>query len=591
MGRHSSTPDEYGTATADHRPRSRGRTVAIATALVLVVAAGTAVALRTDLISLGGSCGNTVRVSVAASPDIAPALRAAADSARKQDLTSDGNCIDVAVSARDSYKVADTLRSGTGKPDFQVWVPDADLWVDRVGQNDKAVKVTPTGTIATSPIGVGMVPTAAKSFGWPKKTYGWTQLAGAALQDDRLRLGAADPARSATGLLALTKLATSAKQAGDGDGTQAAAMAKVLSQRTSDSDAQLMETVARDSSGTEEGNPKRNQALILSEQAAFAHNAEVGDSGDLDLFYPKDGSPELSYPFTLVDEPSLSTEQSRAAVRFMTLLNTSEGHEILRKHGFRNEDDSAVESVAEGAGARTPQPYATPASDPVTAEQVEQTLGMWTITVQSARVLTVVDASASMSNLVPGRGESRMEVTKASMLAALSTAFTDEDDIGLWEFSTHLDGTRDYKKLVTTARLGDRKGSGTQRDRLSSAFRSLQPVPGGATGLYDTTLAAYKEATSTYKKGKFNAVVVVTDGVNEDPGSISRSSLIQQLEELTDPEHPVPLIAIAVGPDTDKDEIEQIAEATGGSGHKVSDPADIQEVILKAIIEAGAKSN
>ncbi|MBO1337309.1 substrate-binding and VWA domain-containing protein [Streptomyces sp. VRA16 Mangrove soil] len=591
MGRHSSMPDGYGTAAADHRPRRRGRTVAIATALVLIVAAGTAVALRTDLLNLGDTCEKTVHLSVAASPDIAPALRAAASEARKRELTSDGNCLDVAVSARDSSKVADALRSGKDAHDFQVWVPDADLWIKRVEQNEKATKVSPTGTVATSPIGVGMVPAAAKSFGWPEKEYSWTELAGAALKDDTLRLGAADPSRSATGLLALTKLAAASHKAGDGDGTQAAAMAKILSQRTSDSDSQLMETVARDDSGAEQGNPRRNQALILSEQAAYAHNAEASDSGDLRLFYPKDGSPELNYPFTLVDETSLSTEESRAAVRFMTLLDTTMGHSILRKYGFRGEDGTTSDSVSRKAGARAPQPYAEPTTEPASDEEIEETLGMWTITVQSARVLTVVDASASMANPVPGRGESRMEVTKASMLAALSTSFTDQDDIGLWEFSTHLDGTRDYKKLVPTARLGDRKGSGTQRDRLSAAFTSLQPVTGGATGLYDTTLAAYKEARSTYKKGKFNAVVVVTDGVNEDPGSISRSTLVQQLQSLTDPERPVPLIAIAVGPDTDKDEIEQIAAATGGSGHQVSDPADIQKVILQAIIEAGAKSN
>ncbi|MGW3312412.1 hypothetical protein ACWDG9_38215, partial [Streptomyces sp. NPDC001073] len=32
---------------------------------------------------------------------------------------------------------------------------------------------------------------------WAEKTYTWLDLAGATLQDDSLRLGAADPARSA----------------------------------------------------------------------------------------------------------------------------------------------------------------------------------------------------------------------------------------------------------------------------------------------------------------------------------------------------------------------------------------------------------
>ncbi|MFJ9041990.1 substrate-binding and VWA domain-containing protein [Streptomyces sp. NPDC102406] len=589
MGRHSSMPDGYGSAAGGPRRRSRGRSVALATALVLAVAAGTALVVRSDLLDLGSACGDEVHLDVVASPDVAPALKTVADRARTQKVTSDGNCLDVAVTGRASYQVADALRAGRGSADYEVWVPDSDLWIRRVEQNAKASRVTPAGNIATSPIGVGMVPSAAKAFGWPGKTYDWTRLTGAALEDDTLRLGAADPARSATGLLALTKLAGASKRSGGGS-TQAAAMAEVLSQRTSDSDAQLMDTVARDDSGAEQGNPRRNEALILSEQAAFAHNAEADADSSLDLFYPKDGSPELNYPFSLVDEASLSTDESRAAVRFMTLLSAPEGRAVLEKHGFRTDSGGSPDAVAAQAGARSPQPYAEPASQPPGDEEIEETLGMWTITVQSARITTVVDASASMTSLVPGRGESRMEVTKASMLAALST-FTPEDEIGLWEFSTLLDGDRDYKKLVPTERLGDRKGSGTQRDRLSAAFTSLRPVPGGATGLYDTTLAAYKEATSSYRSGRFNAVVVVTDGVNEDAGSISRGSLISRLESLTLPERPVPLIVIAVGPDTDRDEIEQIAEATGGSGHQVSDPADIQQVILKAIVQAGARSN
>ncbi|GAA2478647.1 hypothetical protein GCM10010276_13880 [Streptomyces longisporus] len=202
----------------------------------------------------------------------------------------------------------------------------------------------------------------------------------------------------------------------------------------------------------------------------------------------------------------------------------------------------------------------------------------------------VVDASSSMAEPVPGTGQSRMDVTKGSLLRALAT-FTPEDEIGLWEFSTKLDGAKDYRILVPTERLGDQKAGGTQRDRLSAAFNALEPVPHGATGLYDTTLAAYKAATSSYARGKFNALVVLTDGVNQDPGSISRSELLTQLQKLTDPARPVPLIMIAVGPDADRQEAEQIAEATGGSGQSVSNPSQIQSVMLKAIVAAGSRGD
>ncbi len=212
---------------------------------------------------------------------------------------------------------------------------------------------------------------------------------------------------------------------------------------------------------------------------------------------------------------------------------------------------------------------------------------MWTITVQSARLTTVVDASGSMATLVPGRGQSRMDVTKESLIQALDQ-FTPNDEIGLWEFATTLDGEKDYRRLMPTRRLGDpAAGGGTHRQKLTAAFAGLQPVPGGATGLYDTVLASYQEASSTYVKGKFNALVVLTDGSNQDEDGISRSALVARLKELVDPERPVPVIAIAVGPEADRDEVAEIARVTGGDGYEVSDPAEIQGVILQAIMTAG----
>lgn len=271
MGRHS-LPDQYGAGGSDPRPRARRRTVAIATVLVLTVAGGTAAAVQGGLLSFGSSCrDDAVRLELAASPDVAPALRSAAERARDENLTSDGRCVDITVTARESYKVRDTLAAGKD-PGVQVWVPDSDVWVEQISADGDATEVARVGNVASSPVGMAMVPTAAKSLGWPKKTYGWLELAGATLRDDSLKLGAADPARSATGLLALTRLTSAAGETAGGE-TKAAAMMKALSQRISDSDGRLVETLPRDSSGTEQGNPKRNQELVLSEQAAFAHNS------------------------------------------------------------------------------------------------------------------------------------------------------------------------------------------------------------------------------------------------------------------------------------------------------------------------------
>ncbi|MFJ2795987.1 substrate-binding and VWA domain-containing protein [Streptomyces sp. NPDC087290] len=588
MGRHS-LPDEYaGDGSGDGSPPRRRRMVVIATMLVLAVAAGTAAAAQGGLLSFSKSCEDSaIRLSMMASPDIAPAVRAVADKAREDEVRSDGRCLYVTVVARDSYKVADALSGDGHTPDFQVWLPDSDLWLDRAKGSGDGVPITPGDSIASSPVTLAMVPSAAKSLGWPRKKYTWAELTAAAMESDKVRLGSADPARSATGLLALADIgASSEKQGGDSD-TRVAATAKLLAQRMSDGDTQVLKTLARSDSGNEKDDPERNQAVLLSEQAAFAHNAESTGGGKLDLFYPKDGTPLLNYPYTLVDETRMSTAEGRAALRFMTLLNEPGAQAVLEKHGFRDVDGTAGESVIASAGGRKPQPYATAAAAAPTAEALQQTLGMWTITVQSARLTTVVDASGSMATLVPGRNQSRMDVTKASLIQALDQ-FTPNDEIGLWEFATTLDGEKDYRRLMPTSRLGDpAKGGGTHREKLTAAFAALKPVPGGATGLYDTVLAAYKDAQATYVKGKFNAVVILTDGSNQDSRSISRSALIAELKRIAAPERPVPLLAIAVGPEADREEVNEIAKVTGGGGYQVIDPAEIQTVILQAIMTAG----
>ncbi|MEU0642532.1 substrate-binding and VWA domain-containing protein [Streptomyces umbrinus] len=586
MGRHS-LPDGFRTGATGPRRRARRRNVALATALVFVLAAGTAAAVEGGVLSFGSSCWDSaVRLRVVAAPGIAPALKDAAGYARDNDVTSDGSCLDVQVTAREAYQVTDDLRSKKkGATDFEAWVPDSGVWVNRIVADGKSIPVTPAGNVASSPVGVAMIPTAAKSLGWPLKTYSWTELADATTTSEQLKLGAGDPSRSATGLLALSRLTKAVGKAKDGD-ILAAATAKALSLRASDSDSQALDTLPRDLSGTEQGNPKRNQALILSEQATFAYNTTADSGDDLDLFYPKDGSPLLDFPFALVDEPALTTDESRAALRFMTLLGEPDGRRILEKHGFRTDDDDIPDKLVTRAGGRAPQPYKELPEEPVTDKEIEEALGMWTITVRSTRLTTVVDISTSMSKPVPGTSESRMEVTKAALSQALAT-FTPEDEVGLWTFSRKVDGDRDYRVLVPTERLGGRAAGSTQRDLLSAAFDSLKPVKDGATGLYDTTLAAYKEATASYTKGKFNALVLLTDGVNEDPGSISRSALVTQLRKLTDADRPVPLIAIAVGPEADKKELDEIAEATGGSAHLVTDPSQIHSVILKAVVRAG----
>ncbi len=581
MGRHS-LPDARPRGRGGFRPRVRPRRVVMTTMLVLAVAAGTGIAAQSGLLSFAASCEESaVRLDVVASPDITPAVREVADRARQERVTSDGHCMDVRVAARENHAVARELAAGTSEPEYEVWLPDSGVWTARTKVLGDGVPVTPAGNVAFTPVTLAVSPDAGRALGWPRKTYTWALLADAATASDKVLLGTADPARSATGLLALAGISASAGRQGPDAQTRVAATAKVLAQRVTTEDAQVVRTLTA-------GGSARTGAAFLSEQAAYTHNATA--QADVELFYPEDHALRLDYPFHLVDEPRLSTDEGRAAMRFLALLGEDSSRTTLAEHGFRSVDVAVPDTLVRTAGGRSPQP-STPgraALAPLPPAAVDEALGMWTITLQSARLTTVVDVSGSMESPVPGRGtESRLDVTKASLLRAIGQ-FTPEDEIGLWEFAADLDGPRDYRRLVPTTRLGaPAPGGDTQRTRLSKAFKALRTVPDGSTGLYDTVLAAYKEAQASYVKGKFNALVVLTDGSNQDPVSISRATLISELQKTSDPLRPVALIAIAVGPDADRKEVDEIAKTTGGAGYEVSDPADIQSVILKAIMAVG----
>ncbi|MFK0263555.1 substrate-binding domain-containing protein [Streptomyces angustmyceticus] len=591
MGRHS-LPDGSAPERTGARSGARRRTLVIATGLALAVAAGSVVALRSGLLPFGGPCdGPSARLDVAASPDVVPALEAVARTARQDATRTDGRCLDVRVTARAANDLADAFGQRPVDPEFQVWIPDSSLWVDRV-EAERGTPLTAAGSVASSPIVLGAVPATAASLGWPRKTYTWTKLIRRATAGDGPRLGVADPARSATGLLALAR--TGAADTTDTDNadearTRTAATAKLLHQRTADGDGPALATLPRNDSGAEQDNPRRNQALLLSEQAAYAHNTAAHGGPGLRLFYPQDGPARLDYPYTLVDEAEMSPEQARAASRFMTLLGESDGRRTLRGHGFRTDNGAADPKVTDAAGGRAPQPYSASPADPPAGKELQALMGMWTVTVQNIRLTTVVDASPSMGGPVPGDGRSRMELAKNSLLQALAT-FTPEDEIGLWKFATLLDGAKDYVELSPTGRLGDRApGGGTHRDALTAAFGSLAPVSRGATGLYDTTLAAYRRACATYTSGKLNALVIVTDGTDDDAVSLGLDALVDKLKGLSDPGKPVPVIALAIGPAADTAALNRMVAPTGGSAHRVGDPSQLHQALIKALMTAGGK--
>ncbi|MFC7216813.1 substrate-binding domain-containing protein [Streptomyces polyrhachis] len=584
--------DGHDRRSARPRPPRRARTVVGATAVLLTVVLGGLAYGQDTLLPLVRDCPQgDLRLDVVASPDVAPALKEIAARTGGEEVRVAGRCLDVAVKARPSAEVADSLRRGGGG--FHVWVADSSVWPKSVQSALGDSDLQPLGHIASSPLTLAAVQPAAEALGWPRRTYGWAELAqaGAGGGAASFDVGAADPARSATALLALQYIHASSARASDEStaATLTASAAKELAKRIQPGDETVLAALPRDRSPVERASS--SEALLLSEQAAFTHNRRhpAGDEAHLSLFYPKDGAGALDYPYHLLNTARLDTDRQVAADRFLTLLNDDEGRAVLRRHGFRDDRGTPDEDLVRAAGGRAPQPFGEKPAAVPDAGTMAAVLSMWTITIQPARLTAVVDASGSMAFDVPSRpGETRMDVTRGALMQALPQ-FTDEDEIGLWRFATPPGSTRDYQVLVKPQRLGERSSGGmTQRERLTRAFGSLRPVVDGSTRLYDTTLAAYRSAVETYVPGKFNALVVLTDGADDDSGRIGLTGLTKQLSELADHERPVGLIVIAAGPDADAAACAKIAKAVGGASYAVKDPAEVHRVLLQSVMDAGA---
>lgn len=85
------------------------------------------------------------------------------------------------------------------------------------------------------------------------------------------------------------------------------------------------------------------------------------------------------------------------------------------------------------------------------------------------RLLVLFDVSGSMAEEV-APGLDRLQATAHVGQTGLQL-LADDSELGVWEFSTRLRGSRDWAERVPIAPLGNRVGSVTQRQRILGALK------------------------------------------------------------------------------------------------------------------------
>lgn len=213
---------------------------------------------------------------------------------------------------------------------------------------------------------------------------------------------------------------------------------------------------------------------------------------------------------------------------------------------------------------------------------LQKSLDQWAQLAKPFHSLVAIDVSGSMGYQALPNGATRMDLTAGAATAAVEM-FPDHDALGLWVFSRNLDGAKDYLQVAPVEELGAEENGTTHRENLLANQSALQYMQGSYTGLYDTTLAAFRQVLSDDAPDSLKTVIVLTDGEDMDEGSIGLENLLAALKDEQDPDNPVRIITVGISADANEDVLKQISEATGGSAHIAEQPEDIQDVFIEAL--------
>jgi hypothetical protein len=314
-----------------------------------------------------------------------------------------------------------------------------------------------------------------------------------------------------------------------------------------------------------------NEIAPMSEQALAGYERS---SPSVSLVaVPLNPSVTLDYPYIKVAGKSRATVQ--AADLFQGVLTADGNRDTYTKAGFRTADGATGAGFPAGHGISLapvpPQPFADGAT-------INEILGYWTATKSPSRILTLVDVTNSMTKpfvLHSGVQTARIDVLRQTAIDGLKL-FTDDSELGLWAFASG------HQELAPVATLDS-----AQRARLTTALDGKGVAASDECGLYEAVLAAYKILRDGYRAGRSNTVVVFTDGRNSKPG-LSLDDFETQLELATDPTRPVRVVLLGIGPDVDQNELNAIAQRTGGRAFSVQDPEQIGTIFLQALLRPGS---
>ncbi|MGI8755900.1 MAG: extracellular solute-binding protein, partial [Acidimicrobiales bacterium] len=466
-----------------------------------------------------------------------------------------GGCVFVRPFSKASGAAAallvDKWRDSSEGPQPAIWSPASSSWGKIVNQRlaqrgAKALTDDKAVSFQLTPLVIAMPKPMADALGYPDTPVGWGDLVRLATSKEgwaayghpewgAFKLGKTNPNFSTSGLSALI-------------GQAYASTAKTRGLSSEDLDNPKVEKLATDleSAAVHYGDTTLTflnnwfrtdregtsllyaSAVAVEEKSIIDYNKgnpdgvlEPGEKArkprvPLVAIYPKEGTVYSDNSLYVLNAPWVDATERRGAEAFIKVVQQPVNQRKVLSFGFRpgNPDVAVASPISPKYGVDPDQPTKLlQVPDPPVMIKL---LDKWREQRKGARVLLLLDVSGSMKEPAdPANpdGPTKLDLAQKAAITALKE-FKDDDEVGLRTFTTGLGPNQDqsFQDVVPIAAM---QGN---RERLSSAIRNQFPL--AATPLYSATGDAYHDMVAAYDPARINAVVLLTDGVNDDDDNI-----------------------------------------------------------------------
>ncbi|MDH4119465.1 MAG: VWA domain-containing protein [Acidimicrobiia bacterium] len=521
----------------------------------------------------------------------------------------DGECVAVTIYRTASGKGASLLAEGwpadgTAGPEPVLWSPASAAWGavvnERLEATGRPAIAGDFERIMLTPLVLAMPRPMAEALGWPEADIGWADVLELSQNPDGwgavghpewgpFKFGKTNPNFSTSGLSATIAIYSAATGStapltldsiSSPDVVDFVRGVEAATVHYGDTTLTFLDNMLREDL---RGRPLTYaSAVAVEEVSVIAYNrGDPADTGEastppnvpLVAVYPKEGTLFSDNPAFILDADWVDDVDRAAAQQFVDfVVDDPDNQARVLEFGFRPGNPSVAigEPITRANGLDPSQPETElQVPDP---KVLASLIDSWEQNRKAARVVMLLDVSGSMADL-GGDGFTKLDLAKQAVLTSLDE-FKGEDEIGLWVFSTQLNGEEDWLEVVPVAPLSQNRGD------IETRVRGL--LADGGTGLYDSTGAAVRAVRDSFDPTKINAVILLSDGVCDDfDDGCNITPLLGQLS--SNERDPVRVFPVAYGTDADVDALRQIAEASQARLYQATDPRTIEAVFEQVV--------